>query len=415
MRRREWHRRVAEALTASSRPDPDVVAHHFQQANDDRAVDWLIQAGERAALFYASKTAIERLEAALPALEAIGDDRRRGWILWLLGEQFGFIDSARGFAYYDEAESIGSMVGDNLLVAFARMYRGFDDKSPLGLRAGLPDVSSGVDLLDQIIGDQVEQPPIQVPDWSHPKTYHAFRALMRAIAGDLEPALADIPEYVSSAMDQDETSEWTTVEDGNCGDSTHVICIANARSAGSVRCKDKRPKQAQAFEKCTALMARTNDDAKHAIMYMNWLVYLVLPYFADDLDLRRTLLKRHDHAWEQAAEKFGAGPMPAGASHLRTAYLDGAWSEMDWMERLVARANGDVCRTWGFEEELVFGRRAHACGDFERAWREIRRVLSHGPATEPGDIVFRGAEELQRVAIELALDSGDMAEARALA
>ena len=98
MRRRIWHRRVAEMLAAGNHPDPDVIAHHFQQANDDRAVSWLILAGERAASLYASKTAVERLEAALPALEAMGDDRRRGWILWLLGEQFGFIDPVRAIS-----------------------------------------------------------------------------------------------------------------------------------------------------------------------------------------------------------------------------------------------------------------------------------------------------------------------------
>ena len=38
-------------------------------------------------------------------------------------------------------------------------------------------------------------------------------------------------------------------------------------------------------------------------------------------------------------------------------------------------------------------------------------MLPQGSATEPGDCVFRVAEELQRLAIELALDSGELAEA----
>ena len=207
MRRRSWHRRVAEALAAGDHPDPDVVAYHFQQANDDRAIDWLIHAGERAASLYASKMAVERLEAALPALEEPGDDRRRGWILWLLGEQLEVIDSVRAIAYLDEAERLGSMIGDNLLVAHARISRGYARTHGFGLS----DVTSGVDLLDQLLGHSVEPPPIYVPDWSHPNAYHASRALMRAIVGDLASALDDIPEYASGAIEQDAISEPMTV------------------------------------------------------------------------------------------------------------------------------------------------------------------------------------------------------------
>ena len=35
-RRRVWHRRVAEAMECLSRPDPDALAHHYQQAGAAR-------------------------------------------------------------------------------------------------------------------------------------------------------------------------------------------------------------------------------------------------------------------------------------------------------------------------------------------------------------------------------------------
>ena len=56
-RRRIWHRRVAEFLAERSIADPDLVAHHFHQAGDTRATEWLIRAGERAERSYAWQVA----------------------------------------------------------------------------------------------------------------------------------------------------------------------------------------------------------------------------------------------------------------------------------------------------------------------------------------------------------------------
>ncbi len=411
MRRRGWHRRVAEVLAGSSHPDPDVVAHHFQQASDDRATDWLIRAGERAAALYASKTAVERLEAALPAIEGSGDGRRRGWIQWLLGEQFGFVDPVRGLAYFDEAERIGSTIDDKLLVAYARMYRGVNVNRGPTVGAGVPDVISGVDLLDELIGHPLEPPPIQVPDWSRPSTYRVFRALWRAIAGDLEPALEDIPEYATGKVDK-EFNQQADNRSKMAVTATLPMSYAYNALARIRAMQGRTAEAARAFQKCTSLMAQTNDNAQHGNMLKDWLAYLVLPYFADDLELRRGLLERHDRAWEQAAERFGVGPMPAGVSNLLTSYLDGAWSKMEWMQEWWHEHMATSAVPWGIVPQVVFARRAHGQGDFKRAWREIDHTLPNGPASEPGDSGFRGAEELQRLAIELSIDSGDLSGAR---
>src|SRR6185312_1150502 len=44
LRRRALHRAVAEQLEHIPSPDPDVVAYHYQRANDPRVADWLIAA-----------------------------------------------------------------------------------------------------------------------------------------------------------------------------------------------------------------------------------------------------------------------------------------------------------------------------------------------------------------------------------
>jgi DNA-binding CsgD family transcriptional regulator/tetratricopeptide (TPR) repeat protein len=63
-RRRLLHLRVAETLAAGPAPDPDAVAYHFTQADDPRAFDWLVQAGERARDLYAPAAAIAHFTLA---------------------------------------------------------------------------------------------------------------------------------------------------------------------------------------------------------------------------------------------------------------------------------------------------------------------------------------------------------------
>ena len=70
-RRRLWHRQVAEALMTGANPDVDVVAYHLQQAGDERAWEWPVQATDRAQRAYAWLTAAERLQAATDLLADI--------------------------------------------------------------------------------------------------------------------------------------------------------------------------------------------------------------------------------------------------------------------------------------------------------------------------------------------------------
>ena len=412
MRRRAWHRRVAEVLAASSHPDPDVIAHHFQQANDDRAIDWLIRAGERAASLYASKTAVERLEAALPALEAMGDDRRRGWILWLLGEQFGFIDTGtfhRLFLTMPNGSDRRSATSFWSRTPACIVGMSVNHGQTVG--AGVPDVISGVDLLDELLGHSARAAADSGPGLVTPKHLSCVSRAVARDCGDLEPALEDIPEYATGEVDK-EFNQQADSRSKMAVAATLPMSYAYNALARIRAMQGRTAEAARAFQKCTALMARTNDNAQHGNMLKDWLAYLVLPYFADDLELRRTLLEQHDRAWEQAAERFGVGPMPAGVSHLLTSYIDGAWSKMEWIQEWWHEHLATSAASWGIVPQVVFGRRAHARGEIERAWHEIRSYLPQRAASEPGDYIFRGAEELQRLAIELSIVSRDLSGAR---
>ena len=274
------------------------------------------------------------------------------------------------------------------------------------LRVGLSDITSGIELLDKLEAKDFESPPVNAPDWLRPDDYHVFRAVPRAMVGDLSGSLEDMPEY---ALDE------SSLEQGNPGSArSHMAETAMYNALGRVWAMQGHSIEAsRAFEMDVSLASRTGDDAGLAINIMNWIVYLVLPYFTDDLELRHSLLERHDRAWSRAVDKFGVGPMPDGVSRLLTSYLDGAWSEMDWMDNWWQVRMVESSSSWAVVREVVFASRAHAQGDLERARGEIRRVLPDGPVTEPGDCIFRGGEELQRVAIELELDAGNLEEAHA--
>ena len=65
-RRRRLHQQIGEAVAAFPHPDPDVVAYHFRQAEDPRAAEWLVRAGERAQQATAWLTATACISAICP-------------------------------------------------------------------------------------------------------------------------------------------------------------------------------------------------------------------------------------------------------------------------------------------------------------------------------------------------------------
>jgi DNA-binding CsgD family transcriptional regulator/tetratricopeptide (TPR) repeat protein len=97
LRRRGTHARIAEILASQPRPYSGMVAHHFSQAGDSRAIEWYLRSAHEALDLYAARDAVVAIDQAetlagetgiaLP-LEAL---RIRAKALEMLGET----DSAR--------------------------------------------------------------------------------------------------------------------------------------------------------------------------------------------------------------------------------------------------------------------------------------------------------------------------------
>ena len=80
-RRRELHLRVGEALVELNRDSPaevyGLLAHHFAEADEpERAVEYLLKAGDTARAGYAEEEAIELYRRALGFMERTGDQAR---------------------------------------------------------------------------------------------------------------------------------------------------------------------------------------------------------------------------------------------------------------------------------------------------------------------------------------------------
>jgi DNA-binding CsgD family transcriptional regulator len=101
--------------------------------------------------------------------------------------------------------------------------------------------------------------------------------------------------------------------------------------------------------------------------------------------------------------------MPPRAATLPLLVLRGDWSEARQLAE-ITRANGSPV-----ERQLaatLLGALARYQGDQRLAWTTIFELLPAGPSTDPGGRLFPCALEMQRLAIGLALDDGELLTAR---
>ena len=129
----------------------------------------------------------------------------------------------------------------------------------------------------------------------------------------------------------------------------------------------------------------------------------VFLYETDDLPARQRLEAEAETAW-----KRGSGALAddfAGAMRLPRQFIEGDWAEMT-ATALALRVNG----TSSMRAEAAYwlGPVARAQGNTGLAWELIDEWLPGGPATEPGNSVYRTAQRMQQLAAETAIEAGDL-------
>ncbi|MDQ3549855.1 MAG: hypothetical protein M3439_13665, partial [Chloroflexota bacterium] len=422
IRRRRLHQQVAEQLAALRQPNLDAVAGHFQRAVDPRAIEWLIRAGDRAYRTYAWRTTIERFDAAAQLMaDDPGRARERGWLLYRSGRMLRLSRPAEGVERLQEAERVARAIEDDVLAAYALADRGLARCFTGDVRRGIDEMAAGVAALDALPADHLSRDP-SIATWiadalrtdesrdrRHARvagssaTHNVRRstlALWLAIVGRHTEAIA-IGEICRQEVAG--ATRLTEVAAGLLGDACHALGFSYAESG-------RRDDADEAFDQAreTYRSFDHHELVRGTTMTHLWLV--VCPYFATDQTRRRWLVADAEAARSRGHGALDGAVSPASSGSLALAFLAGWWVEAREVIDAELEQPNALFRAYAL---CAFGYIAWGQGDDDVAWQHIREMLADGPNTEPGGQPFGPALELQRLAVNLALDRGELDQARA--
>lgn len=399
MRRRFWHRRVGEVLMDTPQSDPDVVAHHFQEAGDPRAAQWLLRAAERAQRAYAWETAAARYEtvlARMTAHQAPAVDRAA--LLWRIAYLRRYLNPRRALELVGEARSLAVAANDRGLAAGCRSLSGlllcFVGDVPGGMRTmeqGVADFHalSGVERERgrALVGSAVLDPP------------EGTLVLWLAYVGRLVEAIALGERAIASAS----SPPFLPGQGGSSfADGYRGLAVAYALTG--------RPDSAfRASDQARSIYGAIGHYPQVMRVSRAELEWVQLPYFPERRDERARLA-----ATGEAAARHASGAVPAHQgprlATLPLLALTGAWEEA----RTAAAA---MYEDPNWDDRLFVAPWlaiiAREQGDLDLTWRVIDDVLPEGPSAEPGAIYLWAAIRLQRLAADMCLSRGDLSCARA--
>jgi hypothetical protein len=380
-RRRVWHRRVAEALLARPRPDPDALAWHFQQASDPRATDWLIQAGERAQRAAAWTIAAERFVAALPGLEADpARDLQRAKLMYRIGRLLRFHDSRRSRSFTEEARELALASGDGRLAAHARFSAGQAIALLGDWASGLSEMEAAVaewDAADAAMADSTGQNP----DLGGLAMYLGIWGRLRDAAECAERFLAGGP-----VRDNSDDVASTSEADALLG-------------LGIVRATMGLPEQAlpvlrDAHARYDAAGHLLRSGASRSIE----LGILVVPFQTDNLDRRASV-------FEEARDWFFRGRAAGqGSGYPMGSLADMCWLSGEWdAPELLPMTSGMVGSVLTPAHVHVLWRR----GDAEGAWKWVQERFPAGSDTPTPILMHQQYAKAAMLTIAMCVETGD--------
>jgi DNA-binding CsgD family transcriptional regulator/tetratricopeptide (TPR) repeat protein len=421
-RRRSWHRLIAEALMTGADVNPDGVAFHFQEAGAPQAWEWLIKAGDRAQRAYAWLTAAERLRAAAALLNGVeGQAQTRRELLLRIAYLLRFADPEGAFAALDETELLANSAGDAILAAEARYFRGIVLCYADRFRTGLEEMDRGVEALGSLtfgkahgrIAIRTWLPnAISASAWAEMSEHdlgfarlhavgldilHCAIPWHRAAAGYSGQAAALAEQFVGVLASVPGATGSTAVDF-----TYHGLGIALAALG--------RPEDArQAWARCREGFREVDHFGVIALSLLAELSDVALTYGAADAGYRRRLAAEAEAMFAKAGGALRPGISPRLA-RLDCLVLDGHWEEaLLILQHSPAPGNAYIRRGITVTRGLLGRNR----GEAEVAWEQIRPLMPHGPATEPGDSIHQEGLFLQRLAAGLCLDARDLAGAHA--
>ena len=422
-RRRVWHRQVGEALAATTAPDPGAVAHHLQQAGDERAIEWHIRAGFRARRS-ASFSAAQHFELAVEMLE--GNARRvreLGWLRYEAGRLLYHSGEPRSIEHLNAAERLGWLTNDPILAAAACAIRGMQRCARGDVRLGLRELRNGAAAIESLLEARFVR----------------------------EPGCIDLP-HGPVGLDEGWADHVTSQLDGNAGGLKanrwrqnlvnwlgHLGYYREAATTGEALLADEpltfeagrfRPTRLESTQLglgfTYAALGRPA-DARRAFTLARegfrtdgslelfelaiWadLLLVVIPYETDQLAERARLVAEAKWAWERCRGLTIAIAGDGAPSELQLDVLEGRWQKARTLalDHLPAPWISRV-----HEARMTLGTLDRHQGEVDAAWEHVERLLPKGPATAPGETLFAAALGTVDLAAQLALDAGDLGTAQ---
>jgi len=396
LRRRVLHRGVGEALAALPSPDPDAVAYHFRHAGDARAAGWLVEAGERAERASALLTASERYEVALTLLDGCGGQAgERGWLRLRLAVLQRFRKPREALAHVEEAERLAREANDPGLTARVPLVRGLLRVYAEGISEGLEDVAAGVAAVEALpSGEDARGPREKSIDVT---VNSGMLAAMLSWAGRLTEARVRGEERLATTTNRRDAASLVGAWWG--------LALVHAMQG--------RVEEARRAYAATRAAYETLDQHRLLVFVLrDELTYVVLPYLADHVAERERVTTAAERA-VQSGNAAGAIDEPAEYSYypgLPLTVLEGRWRDARRIISVLVGYGGSVILRHVLSSFL--GPLARDQGEIRLAWRQVWETWPDGPDTNPSDGDAYYTLPLQRLAVELSLDSGDLAGAR---
>jgi DNA-binding CsgD family transcriptional regulator len=398
-RRRLTHQAVADALIATRQPDPDAVAYHLRQARDPRAAAWLVTAGERAEQMGAAATAAERYEAARVLLDADdGDPSARGWLRVRVAYLRRFIAPQEGLAALATAAQLAAAAHDPRLAARVVAASGVIHLISGAIAKGLGDLHRGIEANEALSpGDQAFA---STEDRSAILTDRSTLVSALAYSGRLADARVHGERLLSAERGPAASSAGRAAR----GATEIAVTWAGLGIAYAMQGEVERARQAYAAAR--AGFQTSDDDVPKLLTLCREVLLVVLPYLADALEERERVTI--------AAQQIRRGTLGVDADVLDLPLLGLLLLEGNWQtaQRVAMAIDGTHGTSAMLVSCLVIGAIARAQGEPERAWQVVRQALPDGPATTPDTIDASYGLPLQRLAVALALDAGELPTAR---
>jgi DNA-binding CsgD family transcriptional regulator/DNA-binding transcriptional ArsR family regulator len=406
LRYQTLHKRVAEAFLEKPVIDPDAVANHLRQANDDRAAEWLIRAGERAVHQFAWIDAVERFQAAVDLIPPIPETSiYRGWLNFHVGMLSRRSNPELSSLVMQTAREIAESSQSELLRGLSTTAMGLISCISGKIRTGLNELEHGVDILETLDREAVENAirswyedePLSVrlpiPD---PVSQRGILIHWLAVAGHYEEAIEMGIEFVIQMPSLDGYSGLYSVDD-------YYDAFLGLGHAFNMRASP-----VQAAEALDKVRAGYSTAANLPLAYLQFeLMHLI--YFKLDQPHERDRVERLvSEIWESHRGMLPI-EIPKRFRPPTLLYWYGQWDEVERISRSWASGNVNIsARMIG----LGLGMLARHRGNSVEAWQWTRRALNPRLDDPPGDCWCELAMQAHRLAADLSLDAGDMIGAR---